>query len=140
MIFLRVAIGLASCVAIACSSPDEPLSPDVANVVVVRGTVVTANGQPAVGAVVHTEGFRPDCTTQVHVERDTMLVADATGSVHGFVYAEPGVHPACLKIWARQGQGGIATQLLQVEFRLGDDGGRNIDTASVDLTLPDDGD
>lgn len=130
------ALGLVSCFALACSNQEEPTNPDTALALVIRGTVVAADGQPAAGATVHSQGFRSDCTTQIHVERDTMLVADATGAFKGFLYAEPGVRAACLQVWAQQDEGAVTTQTLQVEFRPANPSGKNLDTASVNLTLP----
>lgn len=139
LIARHLALVAVICLTGACSSEPTGTSPLGVNGLVLRGTVITANGQRAVGASVRSHAFRADCTTPISVERDTLLVTDASGSFKGYLTAdpvEPHVSSACVQIAAQKDGGGVASQTLQVEFRPSEPSGANLDTASVVLNLP----
>lgn len=126
---------LATYLTAACASP-PPAGPDVpAIALVLRGSVVTADGYPAAGVRVRSHAYRPDCSTPIVTDRDTLLVTDPAGTFRGILLTQPGVRQACLRVVAEQQGGPSATRTLQVVFRPADPAG-NVDTAFVQIALP----
>jgi hypothetical protein len=99
------------------------------------GTVTSQSGAPLAGASVHSQAYEPDCSTPMHVERDTLLVTDANGAFKGFL-TTPSEAAVCVHVYSSLGTTSGAAQFVPSRFGLPSESGQASDTVAVHLTIP----
>lgn len=99
------------------------------------GTVTSQSGTPLAGASVHSRAYEPDCSTPMHVERDTLLVTDASGTFKGFL-TTPSEGAVCVHVYSSLGTTSGAAQFILSRFGLPSESGEASDTVAVHLTIP----
>lgn len=114
----------------ACGDSD-PGGDLVAPVLDLAGVVTSQEGTPRAGAKVHTAVYRPDCTTPVPVENDTLLIADAKGAFQGWVRGLYG-GTMCLRMFASIDTTSGPAQFVQGNFTYT----AKSDSVVVHLTIP----